>query len=406
MGTTLTSTTGRQTKTRNDRSGNQALWLLIPAWALVVVVSVYFTLRLGTQVFTVADVGWAILQGAMISTGVVILANRPGNAVGRFILASGLVFAASWLLFIPSVLYLENGEVAKAGLVEAASNAAASLWMPFLLAAFIYFPNGMLPSPRWRWVRPLLWLTSFLAVISPLTNGGWGGEETTAITENPLRVTLHPLGEITAGAFGVALVVTVLTACVAIIVRFRRSKGIARQQMKWLAYAALLQIIWFPIEVAISRSVASTGIVGAIGALVITLALAAIAIAVIKYRLYEVDRFISRTVSYALVVALLLGTFYGSLTLLTTLLTTESTLAVAASTLAVFALFNPLRRRIQDGVDRRFNRSRYQSQQVVDRFAVQLRDQTDFEQLTFGLGDVVEKTLHPVSLGIWISDRG
>ncbi len=372
----------------------------------MVVVSVYFTVRLETQVFTVADVGWAILQGAMISTGVVILANRPGNVVGRFILASGLVFAAGWLLFIPVVLYLENGEVAKAGLVEAASNAAASLWIPFLLAAFIYFPDGMLPSPRWRWVRPLLWLTGFLAVISPLTNGGWGGEETTAITENPLRVTLHPLGEITAGAFGVALVVTVLTACVAIIVRFRRSKGIARQQMKWLAYAALLQIIWFPIEVAISRSVASTGIVGAIGALVITLALAAVAIAVLRYRLYEVDRFISRTVSYALVVAVLLGTFYGSLTLLTTLLTTESTLAVAASTLAVFALFNPLRGRIQDGVDRRFNRGRYQSQQVLDRFTVQLRDQTDFEQLTFGLADVVEKTLHPVSLGIWISDRG
>ncbi len=122
--------------------------------------------------------------------------------------------------------------------------------------------------------------------------------------------------------------------------------------------------------------------------------------------MYEVDRFISRTVSYTLVVALLLGIFYGSLTLLTTLLTTESTLAVAASTLAVFALFNPLRRRIQEWVDRRFNRSRYQSQQVVDRFTVQLRDQTDFDQLTAGLGAVVEGTLHPVSLGIWISDRG
>ncbi|HEY6628272.1 MAG TPA: hypothetical protein VI193_04775 [Acidimicrobiia bacterium] len=369
-------------------------------------VSVYFTLRLGISVFTVADAGWAILQCAMISTGVVILANRPGNAVGRLILASGLVFAASWLLFIPTVILLENGEVAKAGLVEAVSNAAGSLWMPFLLAAFIYFPDGMLPSPRWRWVRLLLWLTGVLAVAAPLTNGGWGGEETTAFTPNPLREFLHPLGEITAGAFGVALVLTVSTACVAIIVRFRRSVGITRQQMKWLAYAALLQIIWFPLELAISRSVASTGVVGAIGALVITLALAAIAIAVLRYRLYEVDRIISRTVSYTLVIVLVAAVFAGSVTLLSSLLPTDSSLAVAASTLAVFALFNPLRKRIQDSVDHRFNRSRYQRQQVVDRFTVELRDQTDFDQLTAGLGAVVESTLHPMSLGIWISERG
>jgi hypothetical protein len=403
----LTPTTGRQAnETRSDHSRNQALWLLIPAWALAVGVSIYFTLRLDVYVFSVADVGWAILQCAMISTGVIILANRPGNVVGRFILASGLVFALGWLLIIPSVIFLESGDVAKAGMAEAFSNAAASLWMPLLLAAFIYFPDGMLPSPRWRWVRTLLWLTGLLAVISPLTNGGWGGEETTAITENPLREVLHPLGEITAGAFGVALVLTLSTACVAVIVRFRRSEGVTRQQMKWLAYAALVQIIWFPLELALSRSVASTGIVGAVGALVITLALVAIAIAVLRYRLYEVDRIISRTVSYTLVIALVAAVFAGSVTILSSLLPTDSSLAVAVSTLAVFALFNPMRRRIQDGVDQRFNRGRYQSQQVVDRFTVQLRDQTDFEQLTFGLGDVVEKTLHPVSLGIWISDRG
>jgi hypothetical protein len=390
---------------RTARDQNPVLWVLIPAWAVVTGVSVYFTLRLGTSVLTVADVGWAILQCAMISTGVVILANRPGNIVGRYILASGLVFSLASLLYIPSVMFLESGDVAKAGLAEAVSNAAASLWMPLLLAAFIYFPDGMLPSPRWRWFRPFLWMTGLLAVISPLTNGGWGGEETTAVTENPLREALHPLGEISAGAFGVALMFTVVTACVAIIVRFRRSEGITRQQMKWLAYAALLQIIWFPIEVAISRSVASTGIVGAIGALVITLALAAIAIAILRYRLYEVDRIISRTVSYALVVALLLGVFYGSVTLLTSLLTTESSLAVAASTLVAFALFNPVRMRVHDWVDHRFNRRRYQSQQVIDSYGRQLQDETDFNQLASGLRDVVRETLHPIGLGIWISDR-
>ncbi|MDP9494696.1 MAG: hypothetical protein M3P87_05585 [Actinomycetota bacterium] len=400
-----TVTTSQEKAAVRPAAKNPVLWVLVPVWALVVAVSVVFALRLGTSVFTVADIGWAILQGAMISTGVIILANRPGNVVGRFLLASGLIFSLGWLLFIPTVILLENRDVAGAGLAEAASNAAASLWMPFLLAAFIYFPDGMLPSQRWRWVRALLWVTGSLAVLAPLTNGGWGGDEATAVTENPLRDVLHPLGEITAGAFGVALIFTTLTACGAVIVRFRRSEGITRQQMKWLAYAALLQIIWFPIELAISRSVASTGLVGAIGSLVITLALAAIAIAVLRYRLYEVDRIISRTVSYTLVVALLLGIFFGSVALLTSFLPTDSSLAVAGSTLAVAALFNPARRRIQDWVDRRFNRSRYQSQQVVDRFTVQLRDQTNFDQLTSGLTNVVQETLHPVRLGIWISER-
>lgn len=269
----------------------------------------------------------------------------------------------------------------------------------------IYFPDGLLPSPRWRWVRPALWATGVLAVLAPLANGGWGGDETTAITENPLREPLHPLGEILAVAFGVAVFVTVSTACAAVIVRFRRSEGIARQQTKWLAFAALLQVIWFPIELAITGSVASSRAVAVIGSLVFTLSLVAIVVAVLRFRLYEVDRIISRTVSYSLVVALVVGIFFGSVTLLTSLLPTDSSLAVAGSTLAVAALFNPARKRIQDWVDRRFNRSRYQGQQVVAWFTSELRDQTDVDQLTAGLSNVVQETLHPVGLGIWISNR-
>jgi len=133
--------------------------------------------------------------------------------------------------------------------------------------------------------------------------------------------------------------------------------------------------------VTLSGGVASTGVVGAIGSLVITMALAAIAVAVLRFRLYEVDRIISRTVSYSVVVALVVGAFYGSVTLLSSLLPSDSSLAIAGSTLAVFALFNPARKRIQDLVDRRFNRSRYHSQQVVSRFTLQLRDETDFDLL-------------------------
>lgn len=163
-------------------------------------------------------------------------------------------------------------------------------------------------------------------------------------------------------------------------------------------------ILWIPIE-TLSGTIAWLVPVAAVGPVLLTLALTAIALAVLRYRLYEVDRIISRTVSYALVVALVLGTFFGSVTLLTSFLPTDSSLAVAVSTLAVFALFNPARKRIQNWVDHRFNRSRYHSQQVVDRFTAQLRDQTDFDRLTAALGEVVQETLHPVGLGIWISHR-
>jgi hypothetical protein len=156
---------------------------------------------------------------------------------------------------------------------------------------------------------------------------------------------------------------------------------------------------------AISGSVASTGYSALVGALVFTLSLGAIAAAVLRFRLYEIDRIISRTVSYAFVVALVVGVFAGGVTLLTSLLPTDSSLAVAASTLAVAALFNPARKKVQALVDRRFNRNRYHSQQLVDRFTTHLSEQTRVDQLAAGLSSVVQETLHPSALGMWLSDR-
>lgn len=387
-------------ETRSDHSRNQALWLLIPAWALVVGVSIYATSRLPDSVEIVDHYGWTVLEGAMIVIGVLILANRPRNLVGRLILAAGICFAFGEVLFVVSYWLAERGSLSPAGLVEAMAFSLNTLGIPLLIAALVYFPDG---SVRWRWVPPVLWLAAGLAFLAPLTNGGWGGDPAEGVRSNPLQDVLSPLGEVLATGFGISLLVVSLTACVTLIVRFRHSEGVARQQMKWLAFAAFLLILWIPIE-TLSGTIAWLVPVAAVGPVLLTLALTAIALAVLRYRLYEIDRIISRTVSYALVIALLLGIFFGTVTLLTSLLPTDSSLAVAASTLAVFALFNPARKRIQDRVDRRFNRSRYQSNQVLDRFAVDLRDQTDFDQLTAGLTSVVLETLHPVGLGIWISD--
>ncbi len=398
-------TNSHEKHTRAARDRNQALWLLVPVWALVVGASVYATSQVGPTVEPVAHFGWTMLGGAMVVTGVLILANRPRNLVGRLILAAGISFSIGDMLLVGSYLMFEKGNVNGAGLVEGIAFSAETLGIPLLIAALIFFPDETLPTSRWRWVQPALWATGALAVLAPLTNGGWGGEATEASIANPLRDVLSPLAEILAAAFGVALVIVSVTACLTLIVRFRRSEGIARQQMKWLAFAALLLIIWIPFD-TISVDVGWVAAVVALGPLVFSVVLISIALAVLRYRLYEIDRIISRTVSYTLVVALIAGVFFGSVTLLGSLLPTDSPLAVAGSTLAVATMFNPARRRIQNWVDRRFNRSRYHGQQVVDRFTAELRDQTDVDSLASGLCILVQETLHPVGLGIWISDRG
>ena len=131
----------------------------------------------------------------------------------------------------------------------------------------------------------------------------------------------------------------------------------------------------------------------------------AITIAVLRHRLYDIDRLVSRTVSYAVVVGLLAAVFFGIIALLTSLLETQSDVTVAASTLSVFALFNPLRKRVQNGVDRRFNRSRYDSGRVMDGFAASLKDRVNSDEVVAGWVGVVNQTMEPSTIGVWLRDR-
>jgi hypothetical protein len=187
----------------------------------------------------------------------------------------------------------------------------------------------------------------------------------------------------------------------AVVIRFRRGDSVEREQLKWPLWA----VLFFGTVYGVVAVGADPG-----GAFEIAfgLALAAIpvsiAIAVLKYRLYEIDRIISRTVSYLVVAALLGGVYVGSVALVTILLPAESALAVAISTLAVAALFNPVRRRVQAGIDRRFNRARYDTQQVMDRFATTLRDRLDVTELSLGWREVVTETMEPSAVSVWIRE--
>jgi len=193
--------------------------------------------------------------------------------------------------------------------------------------------------------------------------------------------------------------VSVIPATLSVVARFRRAGSIERQQIKWLLAATSLLAVAYVVGAMSDDSNQAVW-------WVVSLAVAAIPIAilfaVLRYRLYDIDRILSRTVSYVVVIGLLAGVYLLGLTAMTNFLPSDSSLSVAASTLAVAALFNPLRRRVQAWVERRFNRSRYDAQQVVERFSGSLRQDLDPNTVVTGWVGVVSETMQPTSAAVWI----
>ena len=256
----------------------------------------------------------------------------------------------------------------------------------------LWFPTGTAPTRRWRWVGWMATLgvvgitLGFLLVIY-VEGGGNDIDTCNSIgTCSSIGGLILILGAIVGGIAG-------------LIVRWVRSMGVERLQMKWLVLAflvfgigALRRIRRFPVfggrQHLLPAGVALVPIT--------------IGIAVLRYRLYEIDRILSRTVSYTLLVALLAGVFFGSVTLLTTILSPDSDLVTAAATLLVAGLFNPVRRRLQAWVDRRFNRSRYNAQVVIDEFVTTLRDRGEADRVVDGWVGVVNQTMQPTSVSVWV----
>jgi hypothetical protein len=220
--------------------------------------------------------------------------------------------------------------------------------------------------------------------------------------ENPLAVPV-PTGLLLAVAAIAALIVlaSLVAAAWSLVVRFRRARGTERQQLRWLALGAALAAVALLVAVA-GGAMAKDGVVlAALGTCVALLPLATGA-AVLRYRLYDLDRIISRTLAYGLLTVLLGGGYAGVVLGLGQFLGRESSLVVAAATLAVAALFQPARRRIQRAVDRRFNRRRYDAGRMIQAFSGRLRQQVDLEALTGELLAVVEQTMQPTRVSLWL----
>jgi hypothetical protein len=386
-------------------SGRMVRWLAWGIWGLTVLAAA-LTLVLASLNEPLSSFRNTALILAFSTVGALVASRRRENPIGWLFCSGALV----WIL---GELALEVGVYALITDPGAFSNGAWAAWFGtwargigwFLIVTFLLllFPDGRPPSPRWR---PVLWgavgyIAFFTLVIwlSPVS-----GDFRLEFVRNPLGLEIEIMNLLVELLY-LTIPLLVVAGGTAVIVRFRRSRGDERQQLKWFAYAVAVMIVvfvfWFSLELAglvplsaLAFSVPLLGLPIAVG------------IAILKYRLYDIDVVINRTLVYGTLTAALAAVYVASIALIQgtfRLLTGgESQLAVVASTLAIAALFNPLRRRIQAFIDRRFYRRKYDAAQTLAAFSAKLREEVELDQLTSDLVAVVRETLQPQHASLWL----
>jgi hypothetical protein len=348
----------------------------------------------------------AIFAVTTSTVGAVIAGRLPQNPVGWLFCAAGLGFAVAALAYE----YAVYGVLTQPGSVLGAEAAWVAMWvwlpaLGVLAWVLLVFPNGRLLSSHWR---PMVWAAGIGSVMAAagiaLTPGPL---DEFAVVRNPFG--LEDAGQVAelvtlVGMLGLGL--ALLSAGLSLAVRLRRAQGEQRQQLKWLAYAAVLAATtWVGSTITFllfgTPWVLAALVIGALDAVPV-----AAGIAILRYRLYDIDRLINRTLVYGLLTGLLAVVYAGVVLVLGQLFggigTSTPSWAVAGATLAVAALFQPARYRIQVAVDRRFNRRKYDAARIVEAFSVRMREELDLDALSAELLAVAEQTLQPTTASLWI----
>jgi hypothetical protein len=344
------------------------------------------------------DIGIPLFLATSVAVGWTLGARAGGHPIGWLF----LVIAGFFLLGVPA------GELGL-GLVDSAPAVAAWLlwyggdretvwiWLPPIGLLFtqvlLLFPDGRLPSPGWRWFQRFAIATlvvgtaTFMMIRGEVAPGlpspiGWIDPENSAL----------------AIAVFLPLLASFVGSAASLVWRYRHADLVTRQQIKWVvlaaAFAVGLYVVTLPLDVPVLYALVSAAY---------SLIPVSIAVAILRYRLYEIDRIVSRTVSWALVTLLAAGTYAVAVTLVSRLLTGSSALAVAAATLAAAAVFRPALGRVQHQVDRRFDRARFDAAREVDAYATALRTTVDPEVVVTELGDSLQRTLAPSAMGVWLA---
>jgi hypothetical protein len=374
-----------------------SLWLAtFGCCAAGLIVTLVVTRPITTAVLAEGALYALVFPLAYGTIGLVLALRRPANPIGWLYAASGLVWAVEvpWQPWVDQLI-LDHRPLPVAAQVVAVTG--EFIWAPAVALGItlpaLLVPNGRLRSPRWR-VVAIAAVTA--ATLGPLA--AWFSPVETAETPLPID---NPFG--LSGAAGtVAAVVgftglVVHTACLpaallCVVLRFRAPRGVERQQLRWIAAGATVAVIGLLLG-SFSSGVTYLAVVAVP---------VAVAVAVLRYRLWDLDRLVSRTVTYTAVTALLVLPYLLILPAATRLAAGSGSLAVAALTLAAAAAFAPLRRRVQALVDRRFNRRRYDAARTVERFAARLRDQVDLDAVRAELLVVVDQTVQPSQASLWL----
>ena len=365
-------------------------------------------------------VDWGLFLAFPI-VGALVASRRPENPIGWICLASGLLFM---LLAVT-----DNYSIYGVGRPDSVPFPVAVgtignqwLWVPTVGLLGIYlillFPDGKLPSKRWR---PLAWFSGVMIVVLSITEGlAPGPLENQGGVRNPFGLEALPWLVTVSYIILPLLPLCLLASAVSMVLRFRRSRGEERQQIKWFTFvASIAGLMYFiviigqvvialgsgnrlsqtPLWVELLVSLATLGFAGVP---------IAIGLSVLKYRLYDIDVVINLTLVYGSLTAMLVAVYFGGVATTQTILraltgqTDQPQLAIVISTLVIAALFNPLRRRIQSFIDRRFYRSKYDARKTLEAFSLRLRDETDLEALNNDLANVIRETMQPAHVSLWL----
>jgi hypothetical protein len=353
--------------------------------------------------------------------GALIASRRPRNAIGWILLADGLLW-----MFLGVTDYYGLYGVARPGSVPFPVGVAGVnnfMWVPAVglmgTYVFLLFPDGRLPSGRWR---PLAWLSGVVILLVSILVGLTPGPlQNLGGVQNPFRLEGYPWVETTAYLVLPLLPLCMVASVLSLVLRYRRSRGEQRQQIKWIAFAASVVGFLYLIAMVFAFVFPSGGwfqagsplwldLLGYAALCSFTLVPTAVGFAVLRYRLYEIDIIINRTLVYGSLTISLALVYVGlvvSLQYLFRALTGgDSQLVIVASTLVIAALFNPLRHRTQTFIDRRFYRRKYDATKTLEEFGARLRDETDLDSLREDLVGVVRETVRPAQVSLWLRSFG
>jgi hypothetical protein len=392
--------TMRATQPEDDRRFASLAWGLVLLCFVLAGVSIALDRLNHTSLETMLENSFGPVFATVFPlTGAIVASRRPRNAIG-WLMIGGPLFAA--------VLIVANAYANRALLIAPGSLPGGALtswvvawgWIP-MIAMFplllLLFPHGRALSRRWRWVLYIFVADATFSVLGFMALWPFRGVELLlAFNEGGLPTPLPALTKAAIYSFPLFVAATG-AGIVSLLLRFRRSRAEERQQLKWFTYAATIAGLEF------LASFVGVEVNQVWDTIAIVVLAAAIAIAILKYRLYEIDRIINRTIVYTLVTASAVAVYAAIVFVAGTVAVRPSgNLTVAAATLAAAAVFRPLLRRVQRLVDRRFYRQKYDAQQTIDAFGARLREETDIDALTGDLLSVVRATMHPNLVNVWL----